>query len=190
MNAEIGTYRAADGRVFVLLGKGGFRYAKPVEITVDGVVVPLMTHLSTLTFAPSDKTVVAMWGKDGLPPVSFQHVDDAFITASTFAGPADFRLDKDGDLTLMIGGTRATVYPSVDTDVRINGTKVSSCFCKVSELHGDLIAYRYKHEWFFSEKDPNVEYRQYMGDIQHCWSPPKYGTDLDDPSKYENFPLL
>ena len=181
MNKRIGIYRAKDGRVFTLLGKGGFRVATPETLTVGGVEMPVPSPLYTLTYMPADGTVVLMHGVDGFPPVSLQHVDEAFLEESTFLDKARFHMDNDGDLVLFLGETRAVSYAVFDADIRLGGTKLCHTNYKPMEMHGDLIAYRYKKEWYIAEKSSDHRYFPYNGDEQHCWNPPRYGTDLGEP---------
>ena len=168
-------------RVFTLLGKGGFRVATPETLTVGGVVVSVPFPLYSLTYMPNDGTVVLMYGVDGFPPVSLQHVDEAFLASSTYLSKARFYMDNDGDLVLLLGETRAVSYATFDADIWFGDTKIRLDGYKPVELHGDLIAYRYKKEWHISEKSSVHKYYPYTGDEQHCWDPPKYGTDLSEP---------
>ncbi len=100
--------------------------------------------------------------------------------------PGTLALDKDGDLVVFLGrgGFRDIEYVKQaswnrETETwEENGGRLPEAICfPTDEI---LFAFRYKKEWFFKHAD--IEYanslRPYTGDVNHCWDPPRYGTDL------------
>ena len=99
--------------------------------------------------------------------------------------PGTFFLDPDGDLCVFlgIGGYGAVEF----VDLMVGNEKRGSMpVLKFKTPDKPLIAYRYKLVWHFEQKSMEVfeewlaACRPYTGNMQHCWQPPEYGTDMDN----------